>query len=182
MKDHFLETAYKFYPRNIYGLDDAYMLSKEIQYLKSTLESNFKLNYDKWIELIDYFNSSQNSYKAIDKSSFIINQPSLSLQIILEKNNNPRKILSIYFSMLIPYYYFITQIDNSDSMDEIINENKDLSKDINNFIEDIKRNFNLNLIPDSYLEQVIPDISFETINFKNFTVKNAYFNKKNIII
>lgn len=176
-----LERAYEFYPKNIEGLNDAYNEQIEIINLISKSEEVVKNEYKKWIEFIGKLNSFFENKIIIDKTIFFISQPSFSVQI---SDKNEAFSYNIYLSFLIPYYY-VSNL-NHHSSDPTIEMDSNCDKVYNKEIDELHKLINtffkVQIFPKSALNEIVSDISFETIPANSFTFRNAFFNKKNILI
>jgi hypothetical protein len=181
LEEKLLNIAYGFYPKNIEGLDSSYNRQKEILKLISVSEEAISNEYKKWGDFQNQLSKSFNKEKIIvDRTTFFISQPSFGVQLTEIKNNVS---YNIYLSFLIPFYY-ISKLKYSNGI--IIEEDNNPSEiyDTNSkILEDLLTSyFDVVLFPKTLMEVIVPNVSFETIPSGEFTFRNAFFNKKNIII
>lgn len=180
-QNNMIEKAYEFYPKNIDGLNPLYNKSPQVSNLVSESKNSVEINYTNWIQFIEKLRTLFKEKTIIDKTSFFISQPSFSLQI---SDKSESFHYNVYLSFLIPYYYIskLNKYDNSRICEIEVNtekiydvEKKDFNKIINEF-------FVVQIFPKNILKIKVPNVSFETISQKKFTLKNAFFNKKNTLI
>lgn len=181
LKEEFLRTVYKFYPKDILGLDNSYNEQKEIIKLINTSKKRVDNDYKKWLlfksELSKLFN---NEKTIIDKTTFFISQPSFSIQV-----SCPKKVISynVYYSFLIPYYYVsrLTVIDKK-TIELAVNDDWFFEVKLIEIELLIQSFFDVQMFPKKLLEEVVNDVYFETIESGEFTFRNAFFNKKQTLI
>lgn len=185
MKDYLLRKAYEFYPIQLNGLDETYMLKDEIVKLKTKLEYSLNAEYSEWQSILKDFHENNPSLSVLDKTNFMLSQPSMAFQIILEKNENSILVFNCYCSLVIPYYYFTVGLNNiSDNRYRILNNNESsvLPIEIQQLLQYVENHFERKLFPKEFLNEIIPNISFEAIDFDKFTYQQAFFNSQHIII
>lgn len=182
-KRKILKKVYKFYPKNINGLDDAYFKSKEIISNKKRSNKVIKEDYNIFLDILIDFNNSNKNLRVLDRTNFNLSQPSFVLQIDLCINDKTKKVFNLYFSLLIKrFYYNIIEYDLSKKNLKTlsVNDKKSLDGSILFLIDNIKNKLNGKLFCESNLDIIVPEVSFETIN--NFTARNAFFNNKELIL
>ncbi len=185
MKDYLLKKAYEFYPIQLNGLDETYMLKDEIVKLKTKLESSLNAEYSEWQVMLKDFHENNPSLSVLDKTNFMLSQPSFVFQIILDKIEGSILVFNCYCSLVIPYYYFTVSLNNiSDNAYSIldINEISILPIEVQQLLQYIENQFERKLFPQEFLNEIIPNISFEAIEFDRFTYQQAFFNSRHIVI
>lgn len=184
MVNDLINIAYRYYPKNLNGFDDTYFTQKSMILLKNEIKNSLENDYPIWLNLISQFNMQSKGFDALDKSNFLISNPSLQLEIIIEKKYNITKVFRCYSSLVIPYFYFVelTYEENKLIFENNINDINMLNNEINNFVSQISKSLNKEMFDKKNLDVKIPLISFENIKEGDFSIMNAFFNQNRIFL
>lgn len=178
--------AYNYYPKGVSSFDN-----KEYE---GTLENGLLI--DRLNNSTFFVESELIAFKAKIESEFTLKLEDVTvkswhdrcfnLQALVEERNNNKKILCINLSKLIPSYFcYILEVEFDNEIGRLKylpRREKNYEKKIDNEISKInlilESSFNesgLFKFPENMLNEVIPDISFQDIDFGKFTMFNAFF-------
>lgn len=174
LENELIKLVYSYYPTNLIGMDSRYNNSVQIKKHFTDCTNSFSNLHEGWIRFFEKINNIFMEYSVKERTTYFLNQPSFSIQISNYENNQH---LFLYRSFIIPYYY-TSYLDLTKPNNSQLN----IKNIFNIDLSFINSELSAELFPAHLLNVIIPEISFELINFNEFTLKNAFFNRKDIII
>jgi len=168
--DYFRDQALRYYPENIHESDGKYLKTEQYLKLKQKIEkcNSNKSNLNSFI--ISLENNLPN--KLIYENKMGSNYPCHEIQISIQETNELVRVIAIYISFLIPYYY-ICELNGLKENKKIIHKTyKNIDGEEKIIREKLNSFFKYKNFPDELIFSNIKNI----IVLEKFNMFNAFFN------
>lgn len=184
-----LSVVYSIYPTDIdyLGKQLDYVNSKEYEKLRNLLGTNEKRTFEQEsANLLKKMEASYGTSSIIDNTVFSWLDRCLNWQVSLtpKKRHSKNYVLCLNLSIVSEYYIIYILETNYDKMEGRLKclpkRNKEVeenlfSNEISSLSSLVENSTSKTRLSDDFLEFIIPDISFQDIEFGKFTLFNALF-------
>ncbi|MVT11402.1 hypothetical protein [Chitinophaga tropicalis] len=179
--DSLKEKIYQFFPKNIDGLSEAYTDTIEFKQL-TEICCHYRENKEPWSNFIKAVQVAFPGKTIRDETKLFIRERCYHLLLKVENSASRLLTLNLTISIIMPYYdMFILEFEKTDpdfAYLNLLQYKRDLSEyseEVNKLQTLIGENFSHQQLPGHLAEYIIPDISYNSIQFNEFTMFNALF-------